>query len=158
MTYFFSIFYVKLQVQWNDKHGGYGKHFFEYNHADGYFPLQSGAKPGDSGDFPEKFRSRTIRRLWFLFWSDFCFLFHKRNLVKTLQSTSDDFPERIKRRCSQCHPNEFGAKSSDNNGDFFEQFLFYLTSALTLISELLWKHCCHFNSNVFGAKTTAAEQ
>ena len=60
---FFSIFYVKLQVQWNDKHGGYGKHFFEYNHADGYFPLQSGAKPGDSGDFPETFRSRTIRRL-----------------------------------------------------------------------------------------------
>ena len=58
-----SVFSVKLQVQWNDKHGGYGKHFFEYNHADGYFPLQSGAKPGDSGDFPEKFQSRTIRRL-----------------------------------------------------------------------------------------------
>ena len=77
--------------------------------------------------------------------------------MKTLQSTSDDFPKRIRRHWSQCHPNEFGAKSSDN-GDFFEHFLFYLTSALTLISELLWKHCCHFNSNDFGAKTTAAEQ
>ena len=38
--------FAKLQVEWNDINGGYGKHFFEYNHAgdqDVYFPLQSGA-------------------------------------------------------------------------------------------------------------------